>query len=292
MTPTRIAVAGFTSRLARRITVNLLQKPGVEVVGICRDPAKVPEDIARNLRVQTWKAEYKDSTTLRKALRGVSTCVCCYHGAESLMVEGQQVLIDACIAESVPRYLASDFSFDFRGLKMGQFPFKDFQITIKDFLQKKESQGRMQPVHILVGGFIEAVLTPFMGILDPESKTIRYWGTGDEPWDMTSMEDIARFTAEVACDQNATGVLKGKRMLYMSLLTSNLPLQSEEIANPSKKWVAFSKTSTGSRSRTRGWGPWKSFTRRWFPRGKKDRRTPSPGWACTTITLPSTARPC
>ena len=134
------------------------------------------------------------------------------------MMEGQQILIDACIAESVPRYLASDFSFDFRGLKMGEFPFKDCQIKINDFLQKKENEGRIQPVHVLVGGFIEAVLTPFMGILDPESKKIRYWGTGDETWDMTSMEDIARFTAEVAYDDNATGVLKGKQMLYMSLL--------------------------------------------------------------------------
>lgn len=214
MAPTRIAVAGFTSRLAILVTRNLLQKANVEVVGICRDPKKVPIDIAEDPRVQTSKAEYTDSTTLREALKGVSACVCCYHGAEALMVEGQRILIDACIAESVPRYLASDFSFDFRRLKIGEFPFKDVQIIINDLLQKKEDEGQIQPVHILVGGFMEAILTPFMGILDPASKKMRYWGTGDEKWDMTCMEDVAKFTAEVANDPNAIGVLNSKQMLY------------------------------------------------------------------------------
>jgi hypothetical protein len=127
------------------------------------------------------------------------------------MVEEQRILTDACIAESVPRYPASDFSFDFRGLKVGEFHFKDVQIIINDLLQKKD---------ILVGGFMEAVLTPFMGILDPAFKKMRYWGTGDEKWDMTCMEDIAKFTAEVANKPNAIGVLNGKQMLS----NSSLPL--------------------------------------------------------------------
>ena len=213
MAPARIAIAGFTSKLARLITLHLLEKPGVEVVGICRDTAKLPKDIAENPRIQLWRAESTDSTSIRKALFGASACICCYHlGYDSLMVEGQKMLIDACISERVPRYVASDFSFDFRGLKMGDFPFKDFQYKISDYLRKKESEGCIRAVHILNGGFFETVLSPFMGILDVKSKKIQYWGSGDEKWEITCMEDIAKFTAEVAVHQDATGVLKGKEV--------------------------------------------------------------------------------
>ena len=126
------------------------------------------------------------------------------------MVDGQKVLIDACIAENVPRYMASDFSFDFRGLSMGEFPFKDCQLKIRDYLQKQEDAGSIQAVHVLNGGFHEAALSAYMGMLNPESKKVCYWGTGDETWEITSMENTADFTAEVASDPNAVGVLRGK----------------------------------------------------------------------------------
>lgn len=210
MAPCRIVVAGITSRVAQLITTNLLEQPDVEIVGICRDNTKVPGYISKNPHVTLVEAEYSDIAKLRSALRGASVCVCCYFGPEELMLRGQIILIDSCIAENVPRYLASDFSFDYRGLKIGDFPFKDFQLKIDEYLVKRESEGRIKAVHILNGGFFEAILFPFMGTLDVESGEIRYWGTGDEPWDMTSMEDTAKFTAKVLGDQQATGVLNGK----------------------------------------------------------------------------------
>ncbi|KEF52259.1 uncharacterized protein A1O9_11499 [Exophiala aquamarina CBS 119918] len=213
MEPCRVAIAGFTSRVAQLITSHLLEQPDIEITGICRDTAKVPSHISQNPSVTLVKAEYSDVTKLRTALRNASVCVCCYFGPEELMLGGQLILIDACIAENVPRYLASDFSFDFRGLKIGDFPFKDFQLKVDEYLAKKESEGRIKSVHILSGGFFEAVFCPFMGTLEVESRKVRYWGTGEEPWDMTSMEDTAKFTARVVGDQGATGVfnVRGER---------------------------------------------------------------------------------
>lgn len=211
MASTRIAIAGFSGRVAQCIATNLLQKSNsIQVIGICRDPSRVPSAIAKHPRVETWKADFADRTTIEKALQNVSTCVCCYRGDADVVTTGQRVLIDACISQNVHRYFASDFSFDYRPLKIGEFPFKDFQLEIDDYLEKKEREsGAFKAVHILNGGFMEAILTQFMGVLDVDSKKIRYWGTGDEPWDMTSTEDTAKFTAEAICDENATGVLKG-----------------------------------------------------------------------------------
>ena len=37
-----------------------------------------------------------------------------------------------------------------------------------------------------------------------------YYGTGDEPIEMTAMRDVANFTAEVAVDPKANGFLNGE----------------------------------------------------------------------------------
>ncbi|KIV95208.1 hypothetical protein PV10_02887 [Exophiala mesophila] len=203
----RVVVAGFTSRVAQLITASLLEHEGIEITGICRDKTKVPSLVSQNPNVTVVEAEYNDKARLGGALQGASVCVCCYFGPEDLMLHGQMILIDSCIAENVPRYIASDFSFDYRGLKHGDFPFKDSQLEIHDYLARRERQGRITAVHVLNGGFFEAVLFPFMGALDVTARKIRYWGTGDEPWDMTSMQDTARFAAKVILDQQATGVL-------------------------------------------------------------------------------------
>ena len=125
------------------------------------------------------------------------------------MIDGQQTLIDACIAEGVPRYIASDWSLDFRGLKLGDHPAKDPMKHVQAYLEKKEGEGKIKGVHVLNGAFMEVVWASFLGYVDAEKGTFRYFGTGDEKLEMTTYEDAARFTAEVAVDPNANGFLKG-----------------------------------------------------------------------------------
>lgn len=126
------------------------------------------------------------------------------------MIDGQKTLIDACIAEGVPRYIASDWSLDFRGLALGDHPSKDPMKHVQAYLEEKESEGKIKGVHILNGGFMEVIWAKFLGLVDADKGEFRYYGTGDEKLEMTTMEDAANFTAEVAVDSNGNGFLKGK----------------------------------------------------------------------------------
>lgn len=126
------------------------------------------------------------------------------------MIDGQKTLIDACIAENVPRYIASDFSLDFRKLKFGDHPSKDPMKYVQAYLDEKEKEGKIKGVHVLNGAFMEVVMAPFLGWVDAKEGVFRYFGTGDEILDMTTMEDAAAFTAEVAVDSNANGFLNGE----------------------------------------------------------------------------------
>ena len=67
------------------------------------------------------------------------------------MIDGQRSLIDACIAEGVARYMPSDFSFDFRGLELGDFPFKDFQWKTVEYVDSRDEEGGLRLCMCLTG---------------------------------------------------------------------------------------------------------------------------------------------
>ncbi|KAH9203992.1 hypothetical protein DL95DRAFT_131625 [Leptodontidium sp. 2 PMI_412] len=205
---TKIAIAGFTGKMARLITNSLLTRhPNVQIHGLCRSPSKVDAKLLSNPNIKVFEADSTDPAALRRGLAGTSACICCYLGDNSLMIDGQKTLIDACIAENVPRYIASDWSIDFRPLAFGDHPSKDPMKHVQVYLEEKEKEGKIKGVHVLNGGFMEVVWAPFLGFADAKEGVFRYFGTGDEKLEMTTYADTAAFTAEVAADPNAVGFL-------------------------------------------------------------------------------------
>ncbi|KAH1348243.1 hypothetical protein KXV22_002828 [Aspergillus fumigatus] len=172
-----VGVAGITGKFARRVVTHLQKHSDVCIRGFCRDPSKVPERISSSHKVTLFKEEAFDVEAVRAFAQGCDVLICCYLGDDKLMIDGQKVLIDACEELGVPReYLAT----------------------------KQKVKG----VHILVGGFMEPVLSPFFNILDPQTNTFRYWGEGDEVMEGTTYDDAAEFTVAVARDTTATGIVR------------------------------------------------------------------------------------
>jgi hypothetical protein len=140
-------------------------------------------------------------------------------GHDGLMVDGQKLLVDACIAEGVPRYIASDYCMDYRKLAFGDHPVKDAMKYVHSYLEEKGSQ--ITPVHILNACFLER---PWIGIWNADKETFSYWGTGDEKWEFTSYDNTAEFTAEAALDPNAIGFLTCRSLFPVihKLLTTSI----------------------------------------------------------------------
>ena len=125
------------------------------------------------------------------------------------MVDGQKTLIDAAIAEGVKRYMCSDWSLDFRGLEMGDHPSKDPMKIVQAYLEEKEKEtgGEIKGVHVLIGAFMEVL---WAMLVREEAGGFKYWGSGDDKLESTTMADAARYTAEVAADDNLVGFLNCK----------------------------------------------------------------------------------
>jgi hypothetical protein len=202
---TTIAIAGISGKLGSMIARQILQYPGTTLRGLCRSKARVPPEILSNPRVSIVEGEVDDFETAKHAVHGSMVTICCYLGGPDVMIKGQQVLIDASIAEKVPRYIASDYSLDYRKLKPTDIPSKYPCFAIKSYLEDKPIKG----VHILIGCFLEAYLY-FLQIYNPKENTMTYYGTGSEKWDMTTYRNAAEYIAAVALDDKAEGFLKCK----------------------------------------------------------------------------------
>ncbi|EXL70251.1 hypothetical protein FOPG_13909 [Fusarium oxysporum f. sp. conglutinans race 2 54008] len=205
MSSLTVGIAGITGKFGRLVASKLLQNPNINLRGYARDPSKVIPSIAESPRVKLFKGEAFDDASIKPFVTGTDVIICAYLGADDLMIDGQKKLIDACDEAGVPRYIASDWSLDYTKLKLGELFPKDPMIHVKAYLQtKKTTKG----VHILIGGFMDPILSPFFSVWDPQTQTLRYWGEGDEPFEGTSYENAAEFTAAIVADKSAIGIKK------------------------------------------------------------------------------------
>lgn len=206
-----VAIAGVNGKLATLIVKHLLENyPEIKIHGIARSPEKVDAAVRDSPNVEIFEASASNTSALRQGLKGAEAAICCYLGNNELMTEGQKTLIDACIDEKVARCIASDWSFDYRGLELGDHPTKDPMIHINSYLEEKEKSGKIKAVHVLNGSFMEVVMGPFNPFFQPKAQVYQYWGTGDEPMEMTTYSDAAVFTAEIAADPSAVGFLNSE----------------------------------------------------------------------------------
>lgn len=202
MTVQTIGIAGITGKFALCVLNHLLQIPFISIRGYCRNPNKLPQKLLSSPRIRITQGDSTNDAALRAFAKGCDVVICCYLGDNALMTDGQMKLIDACESEGVPRYIASDYTLDYRKLEYGQLPPKDPMKYVQKYLEAKKG---VAAVHVLIGAFMETFFSAYFGIFDPESRSFAFWGTGDEVWESTTYDNAAEFVAAVAMDETATG---------------------------------------------------------------------------------------
>lgn len=196
-------IAGLSGKFARLVASHLLSRPHVHIRGLVRSAKKLPSSLSTSPRVTVIEGDAFDAASAQSLVRGCDVVICSYLGADALMIDGQKLLIDACAAEGVPRYLASDFTLDFTKLQKGQLFPKDPMIEVKEYLDaKKEVQG----VHVLIAAFTDTFFSAYFQVWDGKERKLRTWGKPERVWEVTSYMNAAEYTAAVALDPKAVGV--------------------------------------------------------------------------------------
>lgn len=220
MTTVLVAGAGL---LGSPVAHALTDQDGVDVRLLVRDgwqstPSKrdrIEPLLARGVTLAI--GDVLDPQTLDAAVAGVDVVVSALQGGTDVIVKGQVALAEAAAAAGVRRFIPSDFAIDLFNAPAGA----------PQFEARKEAAAAIEAldlevIHILQGAFMDQMLNPALHhvFVDTEAGEIRYYGTGDEPVDMTTVEDTARFTARIATDPAAApGVhtISGARTTFKAI---------------------------------------------------------------------------
>jgi len=220
---TTVLLAGATGMLGNRIAAHLLDQSDVEVRLLLRSAAPAEAGKAEAvsalvaLGASVVTGDVTEPASLDAATAGVDVVVSALQGGPEIILDGQVALARAAAGNGVRRFLPSDFAIDLFAAPQGapQFDMRRRADSAIDALP-------MQVVHVLNGGFMDLMLDPGTpGLIDLDKGTAMLWGTGDEPFDLTTVDDTARFTARVATDPaDLSGVryLSGDRTTFNTII--------------------------------------------------------------------------
>ena len=233
---TTVLLLGPTGMLGRRIADHLLDQDAVDVrLLVRRDPPNGEIDglVARGARVVI--GDVTEPATLDSATTGVDVVVSALQGGPDVIVDGQVAVARAAAGNGVRRFLPSDFAIDLFNAPEGapQFDMRRRADAAIDALP-------LEVAHVLNGGFMDMMLSPDSpAIVDRHANTAAVWGTGDEPFNLTTVDDTAHFTARVATDP---GDVSGVRYVSGAETTFNeIVAETEAITG-----VALTRNVLGS----------------------------------------------
>lgn len=196
-----VLVAGATGKLGSRIAHHLLQEPGVRLrvlvrEGAVADPAK--KESLRTLEAQGASVaigDVTDTDSLKRATEGVDIVVSAVQGGDDIIIDGQVALARAAHEQGAWRIIPSDFALDLFAATPGEHPAFDRRRLADQAI----AELGIEHVHVLSGAFLDGMV--HMGF-DHAARTVSYWGTGEEVFEATTVEDTTRYTARAAIDRD------------------------------------------------------------------------------------------
>lgn len=194
-----ILLAGATGMLGSRIAHHLLEQPDARVRLLVRDLATKRASLEALVvkGAELIEGDLADHASLDRATQGVDVIVSAVQGDPEIIVDGQLALAEAGKRNGVRRILPSDFGLDLFNATPGEHAAFDARRTADE----KIAAIGLEQVNILQGGFMELFM-PGMGAIDLDKGIVGFFGDGERPIEVTSVEDTARMTARVALDRS------------------------------------------------------------------------------------------
>ena len=191
-----IVVAGATSNLGGKITDALLAK-GAEVVAIARLETDQNKIVAlEDKGVKVHRVDMTNPSEIARYCKGAHCVVSALSGLRETIIDAQKILLDAAVAAGVKRFIPSDYSIDFTNLIEGQNRNLDWRREFHQYLETKP----IKATTVFNGAFMD-LLTTDMPLILFKQKRILCWGNPNQIMEFTTTQNVARFTAAAAMDQ-------------------------------------------------------------------------------------------
>lgn len=201
--PGTVLLAGGTGDLGGRILRQLLAMGATVRVLIRPETNTAQISQLRAQGVEVIQTSYDDPGGLRRACADVACVVSAINGLDSAIIGAQSRLLEAAAAAGVPRFIPSDFSIDYRGIR----PRSNRNLQLRrDFAQSLDAT-EIRATSILNGAFTDMLSGQAPMILFSRHRVL-FWSDPDQKLDFTTIDDTAAYTAAAALDERAPRVLQ------------------------------------------------------------------------------------
>ncbi|KAJ5144434.1 hypothetical protein N7526_001942 [Penicillium atrosanguineum] len=213
-----ILITGITGMVGKACASAAL-KAGHAVRGLGRNPDRLDESIAGKLEGFQKATGIYDLNALDLAVQGVDAVVCAYTPETEVIMEGQLLLLRAAQRHGVKVYdpcllcksassnmlqifHANSWNYDWTKQKLGDHELYDEYVSFMNHVRLSSS---IKPIYMFTGAIMEWVFcSPRDNFFDRETKTVSYFGKGDEKWIYSTVDDLAAYTIAAVAAPNAT----------------------------------------------------------------------------------------
>ncbi|AMM19016.1 hypothetical protein AX769_01235 [Frondihabitans sp. PAMC 28766] len=200
-----VLLAGATGNLGSRIATLLSRDEDVALRLLVRPSVFTDQTKTEQLGGLTdggaaiAEASLQDPEALAAATAGVDVVISCLQGGRDVIVDGQVALAQAAEAAGVRRFIPSDFALD-----LWHAPEAAPMFALRREADTAIEALDLEVLHVLNGAFMDMMIDPnTAGVVDLGHGTGSYYGSGDDEFDVTLVDDVARFTAALAVDLDA-----------------------------------------------------------------------------------------
>lgn len=197
-----VLVAGGAGRLGFKIARALTYRPDVKVRVLVQPGLGANLEPLQRLSgrgVGIFEGDLHDARSLDAAVEGAQVVVSAVNGGARTMTDGQKNLLDVSVAHRVSRFIPSDYTLDYTRLEPADHDRLAWKAEFAEVLRR----ASIEHTFLFNGIFMEDLISPEMGIFDFEAQTVRYWGDGEAPLDVTHSDDAAEYVAEAVLDPAA-----------------------------------------------------------------------------------------
>lgn len=198
-----IIIAGSTGNLGNRITNQLLKK-NLNVITLVRNETdKTKIQALKDKGVEVFQTDMNDINKVSEVCTKGDCFISALSGLRDVIIDTQKNLLEACIKANLPRFIVSDYCLDYTNLIEGNNRNLDLRIEFNKITKDKP----IKITSIFNGAFMDLLLSEMPLILNKFNR-ILYWGDPNVKMDLTTMDNVAEFTANVAIDDDSPRYLK------------------------------------------------------------------------------------
>ncbi|KAF9774163.1 hypothetical protein IL306_007839 [Fusarium sp. DS 682] len=196
-----ILIAGITGMVGQTVARYALEE-GHQVRGLSRNPDKLNADIASKLESFVVCTDFLDKSCLAKAVQGVDVVIAALPPVPSIIGAGQLTLL--LEAEKAGIFHAASWNFDWTKLELGDHETYDAYIAFK---RLAELSCNLKPIYGFTGAILDYMLVHIKeagrpSMINAETRSVAYFGTGEEIMSFTTLDDLAKYTLLAIKDQD------------------------------------------------------------------------------------------